>query len=141
MNQLSLQPGLASRWAMAISSGERFISNRLFLVFALAVIALLPSMSFAQEVTFPTVDIDGVEDDSSGSEILVAIFKWAGRLIIWGVMGWAGITCLKTILASWQEQKSKEAGRWGALVADSFGSVVMVMVVVAVGLWILSFIK
>jgi hypothetical protein len=141
MNPLSLQPGLSRRWTLAIASYEHFISSRLFLLFALAVIALLPSVSFAQEVTFPTVDIDGVDDDSTGSEILVAIFKWAGRIVIWGVMGWAGVTCLKTILASWQEQKSKEAGRWGALVADTFGSVVMVMVVVAVGLWILSFIK
>lgn len=141
MNPLSLQPGLSRRWTLAIASYEHFISSRLFLLCALAVIALLPSVSFAQEVTFPTVDIDGVDDDSTGSEILVAIFKWAGRIVIWGVMGWAGVTCLKTILASWQEQKSKEAGRWGALVADTFGSVVMVMVVVAVGLWILSFIK
>ncbi len=141
MNQLSLQPTLTSRWNLFLSAVDAATTARLIMLFALLGAVLLPSDVLAQTVTFPKVDVDGVDDDSTGSEILIAIFKWGGRFVIWGVMGWAGIVCLKTILASWQEQKSKEAGRWGALVADTFGSVIMVIVVIAIGLWVLSFIK
>lgn len=141
MNQLTLTPTLVSRWAKSMLFLQASLTARMLLLLALVVLAVFPHESFAQTITFPKVDIDGVDDDSTGSEILVAFFKWAARIVIWGVMGWAGIICLKTIIASWQEQKSKEAGRWSALVADTFGSVVMVILVIAIGLWILSFIK
>ncbi len=140
MKQLTLQPGLSTQLSMTLSAHSGWVFSRWLLALLIPVIFLSNDLH-AQTVTFPEIEIDGVDDDSSGSEILIGAFKWAARLVIWGIMGWAGIICLRTIIASWQEQKSKEAGRWSALVADAFGSVVMVMVVVLIGLWILSFIK
>lgn len=140
MKQLTLQPRLSTQLSMTLSTHSGWVFSRWLLALLIPVIFLSNDLH-AQTVTFPEIEIDGVDDDSSGSEILIGAFKWAARLVIWGIMGWAGIICLKTIIASWQEQKSKEAGRWSALVTDAFGSVVMVMVVVLIGLWILSFIK
>ena len=54
-------------------------------------------------------------------------------------MLYAGFVALKTILKSWNEQKSNDQGRWGAVIGDSLGSVVMVIFVIAVGTWVLRF--
>ena len=95
----------------------------------------------AQEITMPTVEIDGVDEDSDGASILITIIKFIARIAIWIVMAAAGLVALKTILKSWNEQKSKDQGKWGAVIGDSLGSVVMVILVIAVGTWVLSFLS
>lgn len=95
----------------------------------------------AQEITMPTVDIDGVDEDSDGASILITIIKFIARIAIWIVMAAAGLVALKTILKSWNEQKSNDQGKWGAVIGDSLGSVVMVILVIAVGTWVLSFLS
>ncbi|HEX7763518.1 MAG TPA: hypothetical protein VF433_07890 [Cellvibrio sp.] len=95
----------------------------------------------AQEITMPTVEIDGVDEDSDGASILITIIKFIARIAIWIVMAMAGLVALKTILKSWNEQKSNDQGKWGAVIGDSLGSVVMVILVIAVGTWVLSFLS
>lgn len=95
----------------------------------------------AQEITMPTVEIDGVDEDSDGASILITIIKFIARIAIWIVMAAAGLVALKTILKSWNEQKSNDQGKWGAVIGDSLGSVVMVILVIAVGTWVLSFLS
>ena len=95
----------------------------------------------AVDITMPTVEIDGVDEDSDGASILVTIIKFIARIAIWIVMAGAGLVALKTILKSWNEQKSNDQGKWGAVIGDSLGSVVMVILVIAVGTWVLSFLS
>ncbi len=95
----------------------------------------------AQEIIMPTVEIDGVDEDSDGASILITIIKFIARIAIWIVMAMAGLVALKTILKSWNEQKSNDQGKWGAVIGDSLGSVVMVILVIAVGTWVLSFLS
>lgn len=95
----------------------------------------------AVDITMPTVEIDGVDEDSDGASILVTIVKFIARIAIWIVMAGAGLVALKTILKSWNEQKSNDQGKWGAVIGDSLGSVVMVILVIAVGTWVLSFLS
>ena len=91
--------------------------------------------------SMPTVDIDGVDEDSDGASILIIIIKYIARIAIWIVMAAAGLVALKTILKSWNEQKSNDQGKWGAVIGDSLGSVVMVILVIALGTWVLSFLS
>lgn len=95
----------------------------------------------AQEITMPTVDIDGIDEDSDGADIIIIILKYLGKIAIWGAMLYSGFVALKTILKSWNEQKSNDQGRWGAVIGDSLGSVIMVIFVIAVGTWVLSFLS
>jgi hypothetical protein len=95
----------------------------------------------AQEITMPTVEIDGVDEDSDGASIVITIIKFIARIAIWIVMAMAGLVALKTILKSWNEQKSNDQGKWGAVIGDSLGSVVMVILVIALGTWVLSFLS
>lgn len=93
----------------------------------------------AQDITMPEIDIDGIDEDSDGADILIIILKFLGKIAIWGAMLYAGFVALKTILKSWNEQKTNDQGRWGAVIGDSLGSVVMVIFVIAVGTWVLRF--
>lgn len=95
----------------------------------------------AQDLTMPKVNITGIDDSSDGSKILIVIIKLVARIAIWVAMAVSGLVALKTILKSWNEQKSNDQGKWGAVVGDSLGSVIMVILVIAIGTWALSFIK
>lgn len=111
--------------------------------FAVMVIAGLVAAGTAnaQDLTMPKVNITGIDDSSDGSKILIVIIKFVARIAIWIAMAVAGLVALKTILKSWNEQKSNDQGKWGAVVGDSLGSVIMVILVIAIGTWALSFIK
>lgn len=93
----------------------------------------------AQDITMPTVDIDGIDADSSGDVILITIIKYVARIAIWALMLIAGYIAVKRILSSWNEQKQNDNGRWGAVIGDSIGSIIMVILVIAVGTWLLTF--
>lgn len=95
----------------------------------------------AQTLTMPKVNITGIDDTSDGSTIVIVIIKFVVRIAIWIAMAMAGLVALKTILKSWNEQKANDQGKWGAVVGDSLGSVIMVILVIAIGTWALTFIK
>jgi len=111
------------------------------------ILVLLASIFFAGvanaqvDIDMPTVEIDGIDEDSDGAAILVIILKYIARIAIWIAMLLAGLVALKTVLKSWNEQKSNDQGKWGAVVGDSLGSVIMVILVIAVGTWVLSFLS
>lgn len=106
---------------------------------SLLLVAMFASMAHAQNVNIPTVDIDGVDEDTNGADIVIVIVKFIAKIVIWGAMGFAGFVALKTILKSWNEQKHNEQGRWAAVIGDSLGSVIMVILVILVGNWVLKF--
>lgn len=93
------------------------------------------------DIDIPTVEIDGIDEESDGASILVIILKYIARIAIWIAMLLAGLVALKTVLKSWNEQKSNDQGKWGAVIGDSLGSVIMVILVIAVGTWVLSFLS
>jgi hypothetical protein len=106
---------------------------------SLLLVAMFASMAHAQNVNIPSVDIDGVDEDTNGADIVIVIVKFIAKIVIWGAMGFAGFVALKTILKSWNEQKHNEQGRWAAVIGDSLGSVIMVILVILVGNWVLKF--
>lgn len=93
----------------------------------------------AQDITMPTVAIDGIDADSSGDAILITIIKFVARIGLWALMIIAGFIGVKRILSSWNEQKQNDNGRWGAVIGDSIGSIIMVILVIAVCTWLLTF--
>lgn len=133
---VSLPQLLSARARAKIQVFKKSLPSLLLLIGLVAVAG-----ANAQEITMPTVEIDGVDEDSDGASILITIIKFIARIAIWIVMAMAGLVALKTILKSWNEQKSNDQGKWGAVIGDSLGSVVMVILVIAVGTWVLSFLS
>jgi hypothetical protein len=129
-----------SQLVMARARAKIAIFQKSILTLFCMVGLLTANSVFAQTITMPEVDITGIDEDSDGSEILIVIFKFIARIAIWIVMGIAGLVALKTILKSWNEQKNNDQGKWGAVVGDSLGSLIMVILVIAVGTWVLTFI-
>lgn len=131
---VSLPQLLSARARAKIQALKKFLPSLLLLTGLVAVAG-----ANAQDITMPTVEIDGIDEDSDGADIIIIILKYLGKIAIWGAMLYSGFVALKTILKSWNEQKSNDQGRWGAVIGDSLGSVIMVIFVIAVGTWVLSF--
>jgi hypothetical protein len=93
----------------------------------------------AQDVTMPTVDIDGVDEDTSGDSIVIIVLKFVARIAVWAVMVGAGIVALRNIIKGWMAQKNNDEARWGAVIGDVIGNAVMVIFVIAFGTWVLTF--
>lgn len=134
---VSLPQLLSARARAKIQALKKFFPSLLLLTGLVAIAA----GANAQEITMPTVDIDGIDEDSDGADIIIIILKYLGKIAIWGAMLYSGFVALKTILKSWNEQKSNDQGRWGAVIGDSLGSVIMVIFVIAVGTWVLGFLS
>lgn len=129
---------MQSRACAKIAIFKKSISTTLVLLAGIFFAGLVNAQA---DITMPTVDIDGIDDDSDGAAILIVILKYIARIAIWIAMLLAGLVALKTVLKSWNEQKSNDQGKWGAVVGDSLGSVIMVILVIAVGTWVLSFLS
>lgn len=93
----------------------------------------------AQDITMPTVAIDGIDANSSADSILITIFKFVGKIAIWAIMVGAGVVALRSIIKSWITQKQNDEARWGAVIGDSIGHVIMAILIIAVGTWVLKF--
>jgi hypothetical protein len=133
---------LVSTSQLVVARARAFFATAkksLFTLFCLSVL-LGANSAIAQSITMPEVAIAGIDEDSDGSEIVITIFKFVAKIAIWIAMAVAGLVALKTILKSWNEQKSNDQGKWGAVVGDSLGSLIMVILVIAAGTWILTFI-
>lgn len=102
---------------------------------------LLIGSANAQDITMPTVEIEGIDENTDGANILITVFKYIARIVLWILMVVAGFLAGKTILKSWNEQKTNDQGKWGAVIGDSAGSVIMVIFVIAVCTWLLTFLS
>lgn len=89
----------------------------------------------------PTVEIDGVDADTSGDDLVVVILKFVARIAIWAVMVGAGIVALRNIIKGWMAQKNNDEARWGAVIGDVIGNAIMVIFVIGFGTWVLTFLK
>ena len=135
---VSLGQLLNARARAKISLLNKSISKTLLLLFGMLLVGVVNAQV---DITMPTVEIDGIDEDSDGASILVIILKYIGRIALWIVMLLAGFLAGKTILKSWNEQKANDQGKWGAIIGDSLGSVIMVIFVIALCTWLLTFIN
>lgn len=93
----------------------------------------------AQDVTMPTVEIEGIDADTSADNILITVFKFVGKIAIWAIMVGSGVVALRSIIKSWISQKQNDEARWGAVIGDSIGHVIMAILIIALGSWVLGF--
>ena len=112
------------------------LNVRIFL--AIVFLSLVTGVQ-AQDVTMPTVEIDGIDEDTTGENIIIIILKFIARLAIWAIMVGAGYVALKNIVKAWNAQRNNDEARWGVVIGDVIGNAVMVILVIALGTWILGF--
>src|SRR5687768_1085292 len=122
---------LVSTGQLALARSRAFFSRCLSALTATPaklvslVVLFSAGFAYAQDITMPEVYIEGIDEDSSGDQILIVIIKFVARILLWAIMVIAGFITLKKILSSWNEQKANDQGRWGAVVGDSVGSIIM----------------
>ena len=120
------------------------LKNTLKSIVCSPLLLILTAMFFsasvsAQDITMPKVELDGVDEDTTGDSIVIIALKFVARIAVWAVMVGAGIVALRNIIKGWMAQKNNDEARWGAVIGDVIGNAVMVIFVIAFGTWVLTF--
>lgn len=102
----------------------------------LAVAVVEPSM--AQDFDLPSVDIAGVDTDSTATEIVVAIIKYGFQMALWLFVLIAGGVFIKNTVKSVAKVRREEEGKWGDVIGDVAGNAVVVVLTIALASWVSS---
>lgn len=100
----------------------------------LAVAVVEPTM--AAEFDLPSVDIAGVDADSTASEIVVAIIKYAFKMALWIFVLIAGAIFIKNTIKSVAKVRREEEGKWGDVISDVAGNAIVVVLTIALASWV-----
>lgn len=87
--------------------------------------------AFAQTFDLPTVDIDGVDENTPVTETVWLVFKFAVQFILWALVVIAGVVLIKNVLKSIAKVRRDEDGKWGDVAAESMGNAIVVILLIA----------
>ncbi len=108
-------------------------------VTALALILLaVAEPSLAADFDLPSVDIAGVDSDSTATEIVVAIIKYAFKMALWIFVLIAGAVFIKNTVKSVAKVRKDEDGKWGDVIGEITGNAVVVILIIALATWVSS---
>lgn len=108
-------------------------------VTALALILVaVAEPSLAADFDLPSVDIAGVDSDSTATEIVVAIIKYAFKMALWIFVLIAGAVFIKNTVKSVAKVRKDEDGKWGDVIGEITGNAVVVILIIALATWVSS---
>lgn len=106
---------------------------------AVALIALaIAEPSMAADFDLPSVDIAGVDSDSTATEIVVAIIKYAFKMALWIFVLIAGAVFIKNTVKAVNKVRKDEEGKWGDVIGEITGNAVVVILIIALATWVSS---
>ncbi len=121
-----------------VSQPLRAVANRR-VIGALALIAVaIAEPSMAADFDLPSVDIAGVDSDSTATEIVVAIIKYAFKMALWIFVLIAGAVFIKNTVKSVAKVRKDEDGKWGDVIGEITGNAVVVILTIALATWVSS---
>jgi hypothetical protein len=94
--------------------------------------------SLAADFDLPSVDIAGVDSDSTATEIVVAIIKYAFKMALWIFVLIAGAVFIKNTVKSVAKVRKDEDGKWGDVIGEITGNAVVVILIIALATWVSS---
>lgn len=92
--------------------------------------------SMAADFDLPSVDIAGVDSDSTATEIVVAIIKYAFKMALWIFVLIAGAVFIKNTVKSVSKVRKDEDGKWGDVIGEITGNAVVVILIIALATWV-----
>lgn len=106
-------------------------------VTALALILVaVAEPALAADFDLPSVDIAGVDTDSTATEIVVAIIKYAFKMALWIFVLIAGAVFIKNTVKSVAKVRKDEDGKWGDVIGEITGNAVVVILTIALATWV-----
>ncbi len=106
------------------------LSLRAFVLLGLAAVSIAEP-SFAQTFDLPSVDIDGVDENTPVTEKVWLIAKFAVQFVLWALVIFSGVTLVKNILKSIAKARREEDGKWGEVAGEAIGNSVVVILIIA----------
>ncbi len=106
------------------------LSLRAFMLLGLAAVSIAEP-TFAQTFDLPSVDIDGVDENTPVTEKVWLIAKFAVQFVLWAVVIFSGVTLVKNILKSIAKARREEEGKWGEVAGEAIGNSVVVILIIA----------
>lgn len=112
-----------------------FLNFKVMSLLAFALVAIAqPSM--AADFDLPSVDIAGVDTDSTATEIVIAIIKYAFKMALWIFVIIAGAVFIKNTVKSVAKVRKDEDGKWGDVIGEITGNAVVVILTIALATWV-----
>lgn len=106
------------------------LSLRAFMLLGLAAVSIAEP-TFAQTFDLPSVDIDGVDENTPVTEKVWLIAKFAVQFVLWALVIFSGVTLVKNILKSIAKARREEEGKWGEVAGEAIGNSVVVILIIA----------
>lgn len=103
---------------------------RAYTLLAFAVLTIAEP-TFAQTFDLPSVDIDGVDENTPVTEKVWLIAKFAVQFVLWALVIFSGVTLVKNILKSIAKARREEDGKWGEVAGEAIGNSVVVILIIA----------
>lgn len=102
------------------------------------ILVAIAEPSLAADFDLPSVDIAGVDSDSTATEIVVAIIKYAFKMALWIFVLIAGAVFIKNTVKSVAKVRKDEDGKWGDVIGEITGNAVVVILIIALATWVSS---
>jgi ribosome biogenesis protein Tsr3 len=117
-------------------SARAAMSVKTLSVLALLLVAVVEPSWAQTEFALPQVDIAGVDADSTATEIVTAIIKYAFSMALWIFVLIAGAVFIKNTVKSVAKVRKDEDGKWGDVIGEITGNAVVVILIIALATWV-----
>ena len=102
---------------------------------------LLCDGAIAADFDLPAVNVPGVSGNSDPVDIFVAIFKFIIKIVLWLAAIIGGLILVKNTAKSINKVRREEDGKWGDVVGEVVGNVIVVIAIIAFATWITGMIQ
>jgi hypothetical protein len=119
-----------------VSNPIRAVANPKVISAVALILLAVAEPSMAADFDLPSVDIAGVDTDSTATEIVVAIIKYAFKMALWIFVLIAGAVFIKNTVKSVAKVRKDEDGKWGDVIGEITGNAVVVILTIALATWV-----
>ncbi len=121
---------LVKKGASTLRVMSKSVSLRLVTLLAMLAVSIAEP-TFAQSFDLPTVEIDGVDENTPVSETVWAVIKYGVQFVLWVLVVIAGVVLIKNVLKSIAKVRRDEDGKWGDVVGEAMGNAIVVILLIA----------
>lgn len=106
---------------------------------AICGLALAANSTFAADWDIPGVSaIDGLGDAEDPGEMIQILGKWLLKVVLWTAALGTGVVVVRNIVKAIQKVHRDEDGKWGSIIGEIIGNVVVFLAILAIAAWLLS---
>lgn len=119
-----------------VKGGLARLANQPLLMFLGMALLCIAFPSHAADFDLPSVSIPGVTSSSSATEIIVAVLKYAVKMVLWILVLIVGVGFIKNTVKSVHKVRRDEEGKWADVIGEITGNAVVVICAILLASWV-----